>query len=385
MKIGIVGAGLQGEGCAKILVHDSEISEVYLGDIDRKRLNFCEKSIDSNKLHTKLIDANNHAHLVDFLSNCDVCIDMLLPEYCSNVMKAALDVGINYVNTAFDTPFWGNIVNGEELYLDKEFKEKGLTALLGCGDSPGLVNVFVKKYCDKLDTVDSVIIKGIYSNSEYNPLDVWNPGWSLKQAYIDFITPPYIYRNNEFIEMKPFSEVEKIEYNGYGMHDIALHSHEEAYSLPRTITNLKNCEFKYEIDKYAATLYTFGFNKDKIVEVDNNKINASEFLFKLIKEQDSKKVNVDSNDDYYSILEIAGTKDKQNKTFKVLLKPLYFNREEVLKTLGTLKIDVALPCVVGVKCLSSAKKGVIFAEELDPEKFISILNNYVSYEEIVIE
>ena len=388
MKIAIIGAGLQGEGCAKILARDHEITEIYLGDIDQNRLKLCEQNIHSDKLHTKLVDANKTEDLISFLGNCDVCVDMLLPQYCPNVMKAALELGIHYINTAFDTPFWGNILNGEELYLDKEFKNKGLTALLGCGDSPGLVNVFVRKYCDKLDAVDSIIIHGIYSESEYNPLEVWNPGWSLKQAYIDFITPPYIYRNKAFQKMSPFSEIESVNYHDYGIHNIALHSHEEAYSLPRTIKNLKNCEFKYEIDKYAATLYTFGFRKDKFIEMDNHKMNTLDFLFELIKEIDSKKVNIDdvnSNDEYYSILEISGVKNNQKKTYKVLLKPLYTNRREIMEKFDTLKIDVALPCVVGIKCLKSAKKGVIFAEELDAEKFISILNSYVKYEEIVIE
>ncbi len=388
MKVAIIGAGLQGEGCATILSRDNEITEIYLGDIDQNRLNLCKKNIHSNKLHIKLVDANDLEDLVAFLSNSDVCIDMLLPQYCPNVMKAALKVGINYINTAYDVPFWENILHGEELYLDKEFKDKGLTALLGCGDSPGLVNVFVKKYCDKLDKVDSIIIHGIYSNSEYDPLKIWNPGWSLKQAYIDFITPPYIYRNKKFIKMSPFSEIESVNYHDYGMHNIALHSHEEAYSLPRTIKNLQNCEFKYEIDKYAATLYAFGFNRDKSIEINNYKINTLDFLFELIKELDSKKVNIDdvnSKDEYYSILEIFGVKNNQKKVYKVLLKPLYANRKEIIEKFGTLKIDVALPCVVGIKCLEQAKKGVIFAEELDAEKFIAILNTYVKYEEIVME
>ena len=384
MIVGIIGAGLQGEACAQILSKDNEIDQIYLGDIDDLRLNICRNNIDSDKLRLEKIDVKEYCSVFNFLKKCDVCIDMVLPEYCPFIMKVALAVGINYINTAYDTPFWNNIVKGEELYLNKEYKEKGLTALLGCGDSPGLVNIVAKKYCDKMDDVDSIIIKGIYSNRDVDLLEPWNPGWSLKQAYIDYITEPYIFRNSRFVKMQPFDEREKFECNEYGEHNIALHSHEEMYSLPYTIKGLKNCEFKYEIDPYAACLYSFGFNLKKEVKLEKEKIKAVDFLFKVLKDIDMKKVtknNISCNDEYYSYLEISGMYNGLKKKYKIVLNPLYSNRKKIMERFGTLKIDVALPCIVGLKCLKTAKKGVIFAEELNIDYFLKILNNYVKYEE----
>ena len=41
----------------------------------------------------------------------------------------------------------------------QKFKEKGLTALIGCGSSPGLANVIARESVDKLDACDTI---GIY-------------------------------------------------------------------------------------------------------------------------------------------------------------------------------------------------------------------------------
>ena len=41
----------------------------------------------------------------------------------------------------------------------KKFEEKGLTALAGCGSSPGLANILARESVDKMDTCDAI---GIY-------------------------------------------------------------------------------------------------------------------------------------------------------------------------------------------------------------------------------
>lgn len=111
MKVGIIGAGLQGEACANILARDSQISDIYLSDISIDKLEMCQKRINSGKVKINIVDAKNQSEVINFLKKCDICIDMTLPEYCPYIMKAALEVGIDYINTAYDTPFWENIVS----------------------------------------------------------------------------------------------------------------------------------------------------------------------------------------------------------------------------------------------------------------------------------
>ena len=128
---------------------------------------------------------------------------MLTPELSESILKIALQNDANYISTAFDEPFWSAIINGQELPYQKEFQEKGLVALLGCGDSPGLVNVFVKKYCDCFDKVTDIEMYGAYKKGASGLLLGWDPGWSQKQAYKDYISNPAVFRDGQFMFLLP--------------------------------------------------------------------------------------------------------------------------------------------------------------------------------------
>lgn len=390
MQVGVVGAGIQGRACVSILAQDITIDKIILIDINENKLIKCKNKRLGAKIHTIVADANNIEDIIQALKGCSVCIDMLLPEYAVNIMKASLEVNANYINTAYDFPFWTNIVNGESLYLDKQYREKGLTALLGCGDSPGLVNVFVKKYCDKLTGVESVKIYGASNNENNEILQQWNPGWSIKQAYIDFITEPCIFRNGRFVKTEPFAEIEQREFLDYGVRKFALHSHEENYSVPYVIKKgIQNCEFKYEIDKYAAILYSCGFKKDKFIKIDNKEISVVDLLLRVIFENDdyeySSEKNILEENEYSTLIYINGSDNIGPREFIIVLPPLYSNREYVWRKFGTLKIDVALPAIVGMKCLRTASNGVILAENIAVDVFIQELNKYIEYKEIVLQ
>lgn len=386
MKVVIAGAGIQGSVCARILSQEIFVDKLLVIDNNKSKLEILRKQIDSSKVELQCVDVKNINMLVQMVRGYDVCLDMLLPEYSVTIMKASLAVHTHYLNTAYDMPFWNNIVKGESLFLDKEFKSEGLTALLGCGNSPGLVNVYVKKYCDMLDKIDNISIYGMYRQNFNSPLERWNPGWSTKQAYIDFITNPTIFRNGEFIEKPPFAEIEKKEFMSYGIKEFALHSHEENYSLPYTLgKGISNCEFKYEVDRYAAILYSCGFTYGREVEIGCTKICAAEFLFNLLSQQDLEQAidAYDEYDDTYStFINIKGRDFSGEKECSFMLPPLCTHKQEVLKKFGTTKIDVALPAIIGLKCLRNLPKGILFAENIDYEIFIAELNKYIDYMEI---
>lgn len=390
MQVAVVGAGTQGSVCASILVRKKDIERVILIDWDGDRLKSCKEMIRNKKLSVVLADAAHLKEIVKALAGCEVCFDLLLPEYSGRIMAASLAVGANYINTAFDYPFWDQIVQKRELYLDAEFKEAGRSAVLGCGNSPGMVNVFVKKYCDRLSRVDSIQIYGAYEKRKCDVLRGWNPGWSRKQAYLDFATDPCVFQDGRYIIRKPFDGREKFDFYQYGMCEFSLHSHEECYSLPYVIgKSLRSCEFKYEIDPAAALLYSLGFRKDRVLCIDGKDVEPMGVLLKMLEEkregdQPIKESKEESLMGYATLIIIRGYDGKYNRETAFLLPPIYADRETVLRKFGTLYIDVALPAIIAMECLDSLKTGISFAEEIDPDEFIRKLNRYVSYSELLI-
>jgi saccharopine dehydrogenase (NAD+, L-lysine-forming) len=185
MKVGVIGYGMQGSALVSILEKTSDITEIIVIDSSSDKIRRCEKVSDPGKVRAFCADVADILRMNHYLEGCGVVFDMLTPELSESILKIALQNNANYISTAFDEPFWSAIINGQELPYQKEFQEKGLVALLGCGDSPGLVNVFVKKYCDCFDKVTEIKMYGASKKGASALLMGWDPGWSKKQAYKD--------------------------------------------------------------------------------------------------------------------------------------------------------------------------------------------------------
>lgn len=168
-KVLIIGAGAQGGPCTSILARDSEVSEIILADMNLELAEKVVEKIGSGKVTPLKLNAANVEDVTRAAKGADVVINLTLPDYDMNIMEAALRSGAHYVDTSFGEPtlldiqardnILSQIIEKRPLSFDKEFKDAGLTALLGCGISPGMVNVITRFASDKLDTVERISIR----------------------------------------------------------------------------------------------------------------------------------------------------------------------------------------------------------------------------------
>lgn len=146
-KFLIVGAGAQGGPCASILARDKDVSEIVLGDIDVELAKKVSQKIGSDKITASKLDAASKDDIRRAAKGADVVINLTLTAYNMNTMEVALEIGAHYVDTSFGEPIvldilstdniLAQIMQNRPLSFDKEFKDAGLTALLGCGGTPG--------------------------------------------------------------------------------------------------------------------------------------------------------------------------------------------------------------------------------------------------------
>jgi len=390
MKAFVLGAGAQGASTAAILAKDERVEKIVLADIDPDRAERVKEKISSKKISAVKVDATDIGQVTGAAKGCDVIFDLSMTWMTVGVMKSALEINAHYVNTAFDDPFWGQIVNGEKLELDEEFKEAGLTALLGCGGTPGLLNVYVRKYCDKLDRVKSIkLCGGSYSKTPMPLIGPWDPGWAPAQALIDYITEPMRFKDGKFGKVPIFAEPEEFDFGpGVGKIWLAHHSHEEAYSLPYAIgKGISHCEFKYDLDVKAGTFISMGFTPDNEIEVKGTKVKPFDVLIALTNNPgdifftEEPPTNKELDYGYMSFIEIEGEKDGEEKKFRVQVPPLDKDAIATYEACGTVFVYVSLPAVLGgLMCLEGTEKGVIFAEQLDPDRFIELINEKFSYD-----
>lgn len=400
MKVLVIGAGAQGGPCASILARDKDVSEIVLGDIDLESARKVSKKIGSDKITVRKLDAGNTEEVARTAKGMDVIINLTLTAYNMNIMEAALKSGSHYVDTSFGEPslmdirardnILAQIIEKRPLSFNKEYKKAGLTALLGCGGSPGRLNVIAKHICDKLDRVDEIHIIEVEKSIE-KPKDVvhaWTPSWSPFRALWGYAVEPTIFEDGEYKKYPIFARPEKYRLpDPFGSVLLSLHQHQEPITLPHFIgKGIKYCDFKYNVDVLAGAFVKMGFASTDTIDVKGVKVIPRDVLLKMVRApvnaflaENERSAKEPLNEIALDVVEVKGTQSGEEVKYTVTT-PMWFYRtvEErlsVFKKLGTWHIEVAVPAVVGAKmCVKGdADRGVICAECLDPAIFFGLI------------
>jgi saccharopine dehydrogenase-like NADP-dependent oxidoreductase len=260
----IIGAG----GVAHVAAHKAAMNNDVLGDvcIASRTQSKCDAIIDSvrrmrhvkdpsRRLYSRQIDALDIPATVRLIRETQSEIVLNLGQAFVNmsVLEACLETGAVYLDTAIheepdkvcETPPW---------YANYEWKRrercaaKGLTAILGAGFDPGVVNAYcalaVKHYFDKIDTIDIMDVNagshGRYFATNFDPeinfrefIKVWTwidrqwkeyPTHSVKRVY-DFPAagpcPIYLNGHDELHSLSKNIDANSIRFwMGFGNHYI---------------------------------------------------------------------------------------------------------------------------------------------------------------------
>lgn len=232
----IIGAG----GVAHVTAHKAAMNNDVLGDIciaSRTQAK-CDAIIASvhRKKHLKDTSKRLYSRAIDALdipataqlirdTGSQIVINLGNAFVNMSVLEACLETGAAYIDTAIhedpdkvcETPPW--YANYEWKRMGR-CKEKGLTAILGAGFDPGVVNAYcalaVKRYFDKVDTIDIIDVNagrhGKYFATNFDPeinfrefIKVWTwidrqwkeyPTHSVKRIYdLPVVGPQPVYLN----------------------------------------------------------------------------------------------------------------------------------------------------------------------------------------------
>jgi len=399
MKVLLMGAGGQGGPAASIMARDDSIEKIVIGDINIDMANKVKNKIGSRKVEVKRVDANDIDDVARAAEGSDVLIDLITPKFYYKILQAALKAKTNYVNTAYDKFMWDNKMElGKKPKLFDEFVKCQKTAILGCGMSAGYTNVIAKLYIDKCDTVKSVkvrLAKKDLSIGKYgDAVTAWNPGWSPKQALLDFKLPATVFRDRKYeLKSKPFSEIEEWEFpEPMGKMPVSLHAHEEPYSIPLSFADkgLEYCDFKYYVNMQIAPVISLGLASEDLIEVDGVNVRPLDVVLSKVPKPGDIFLNedpatfdyLDKNKIVSMMVEVEGKKDGKDVSYNVYIPTMSAPRHETYDHYGTYNVQVALPAVTGAKMIidgekkkTDVPKGVIFPHDLDPVYFLKLMEN----------
>ncbi|MFH1666015.1 MAG: saccharopine dehydrogenase family protein [Elusimicrobiota bacterium] len=245
----VVGAG----GVAHVVAHKCAQHNDVLGDIciASRKIEKCDAIIESikrknslkdksKKLHSRKLDAMDVASTVKLIkeTNSQIIINLGTAYINMSVLEACIQAGnVCYMDTAIheepdkvceDPPWYGNY----EWKRKDRCKEKAVTAILGAGFDPGVVNAYaayaVKHLFDKIDTIDIMDVNagnhGKFFATNFDP-----------EINFREFTKVWTYVDRKWIEEKVHGVKKIYDFPVVGKMPIYLTGHDELHSLYKNI------------------------------------------------------------------------------------------------------------------------------------------------------
>jgi saccharopine dehydrogenase-like NADP-dependent oxidoreductase len=244
----IIGAG----GVAHVAAHKAAMNNDVLGDIciASRTLDKCDAIIESvnrkghlkdlnHRLYSAQLDALDIPATVKLIKKTKSGIVVNLGNAFINmsVLEACLETGAAYIDTAIhedpdkvceEPPWYANY----EWQRKDRCAEKGLTAILGAGFDPGVVNAYcalaVKRYFDTIDTIDIMDVNagshGKYFSTNFDP----------EINFREFIKV-WTWIDRQWKEYPTHSVKRVYDFPVVGKQPIYLNGHDELHSLSQNI------------------------------------------------------------------------------------------------------------------------------------------------------
>jgi len=228
-------------------------------------------------LETLEVNARDIGSMVKLIRDTasDIVLNVATPYCNAPVMDACVEAGSHYIDTSVaedehtenaPAPWYESF----EWPRRPHFEKKGLTAILGIGFDPGVVNVFCayakKHQFDRIDTVDIIDVNG-GDHGKYFATN-FDPDTNLREIMEDVI----YWEDGAFRTIPHHSKSREVTLPEVGTHKVFSMGHDELHSLPGFIPDAKRIEFWMGFgDRYLQVfevLYRLGLLSSIPVEVE---------------------------------------------------------------------------------------------------------------------
>ncbi|NDK08062.1 hypothetical protein EOM39_02330 [Candidatus Gracilibacteria bacterium] len=120
---------------------------------DKNKIDSFAKKLDSENIEKALVDLKDEENLIKTFKKYDLIVNCLEYTFNQIVLDLCLKLGKNYVDL-------GDDYNGIKISRSKDglAKESGISACLGAGSAPGIVNILTKYAAKDMEKVETVTI-----------------------------------------------------------------------------------------------------------------------------------------------------------------------------------------------------------------------------------
>ncbi len=217
----IFGAnGMQGKIVSRCLMekkYNIFLSDIYENDIDKILDKYPNVSFE-------FLDLRDKKGIVKLIKKARpmVVINCAEADWNLDVYKACLDTGTHVIDLGSDIP-----MTKEQLLMGKFFRKNNLTAITGCGSTPGITNImlnFASRFFDKIETVEA----GFVWDSNIKKFVV---PFSMPSIIEEFTDPAQVIQNGKMINKMPLENIMEKKFREIGRQKCFFVRHPETYTF----------------------------------------------------------------------------------------------------------------------------------------------------------
>ncbi|WP_054114098.1 saccharopine dehydrogenase family protein [Marinagarivorans algicola] len=254
-RILIIGAGAVGAVVANKCAQNSQAFSDFC--IASHHIEKCHSILDNIKnknninecyIYTAQVDACDTQDVISLIvdSGSDIVINVCTAFVNMSILDACIETGAAYIDTAvhedYDVmnapyPWYANF----EWKKRQHCKEKGVTAILGAGFDPGVVNAYCA-YAQKkeFDVIDSIDIMDVNAGDHGRFFSTnFDPEINLREIIED----AGCLEDGQWRTYKHHSRAMEYDFPEVGLHKLYLMGHDEVHSLSINIAGVKSVRF----------------------------------------------------------------------------------------------------------------------------------------------
>lgn len=384
-KVLIIGCG----GVASVAIHkccqNSEVfEEICIASRTKEKCDALKEKLQSTtktKITTARVDANNVDELVNLINEVkpDLVLNLALPYQDLTIMDACLATKTHYVDTAnYEPEDTAKFEYSWQWAYRERFEKAGIIGLLGSGFDPGVTSVFsayaLKHEFDEINYIDILDCNG--GDHGYAFATNFNPEINLREVS----APGSYWEDGHWVEIPAMSIKREYDFDQVGHKDMYLLHHEEIESLAKNIPGVKRIRFFMTFGQSYLThmkcLENVGMLSTSPVMFEGCEIVPIQFLKALLPDPATLGPRTKGKTNIGCIF--TGIKDGKEKTIYIYN---VCDHQECYQEVGSQAISytTGVPAMIGAALVVNGawkKPGVFNLEEMDPDPFMDLLNQY---------
>ncbi|MDP3358072.1 MAG: saccharopine dehydrogenase C-terminal domain-containing protein, partial [Lutibacter sp.] len=266
----VLGAGMVGSTMA---IDMAKNHSVTLTDFNKNALDKAVKKC--NKLTSILLDVTDKLALQNTIKPFDLVICAVPGFLGFETLKSIIEAGKNVIDISF---FPENSLDLFELA-----KQKKVTAIVDCGVAPGMGNIILGYYNEKLNITDFECLVGGLPKIKKWPFNYKAP-FSPVDVIEEYTRPARYVENGNVIVKEALSDVEFVDFEGVGT--LESFNSDGLRSIIYTmahIPNMKEKTLRYPGHiEYINVLKKSGFFNEEKININGIDVSPLEFSSKIL-------------------------------------------------------------------------------------------------------